>query len=158
MINLHPGPAGHFVLHTKALHGRPYDGHTLKTVIDAMQAQTGIEPERIYVHKGYRGHDYPHKLRVFKSGQKRGITPTIKRELRRRSAVEPVIGHLKSDARLNRNFLKGSLGDKLNALLSGFQLPTFFIAKLNPNAISVSRDKPLHMTILPGGESQARAR
>jgi IS5 family transposase len=115
--NVNPAPAGHFVLHAKALHGRPYDGHTLKQVMDEYQSQTGIEPKRIYVDKGYRGHDYPHKFRVYKSGQKRGITATIKKELKRRSVVEPLIGHLKSDGRLGRNYLQGMLGDKMNAIM-----------------------------------------
>ncbi len=84
-----------------------------------MEAWTGIRPERIYVDKGYQGHDYPNKHRVYKSGQKRGITPTIKKELRRRSAIEAVIGHLKTDGRLGRNFLKGRDGDRINAILVG---------------------------------------
>lgn len=41
VTNINPAPAGHFVLHTAALHGRPFDGHTLKPVIEAMQASTG---------------------------------------------------------------------------------------------------------------------
>ena len=112
-------PGGQFVTHMKAFHGNPYDGHTLKTVIEEMESWTGISIERVYVDKGYRGHDYPNKLKVYTSGQKRGITPTIKKELRRRSAVEAVIGHLKTDGRLGRNFLKGRDGDKINAILAG---------------------------------------
>jgi len=115
---VNPAPAGHFVLHTAALHGRPYDGHTLKPMMEAMEAWTGIEPKRIYVDKGYRGHDYPNKLRVFKSGQKRSITKAIKRELKRRSVIEPIIGHVKHEHRLNRNYLSGLVGDKVNALLA----------------------------------------
>ena len=101
-------PGGQFVAHVKAFHGNPYDGHTLRQVIEEMERWTGISAERIYVDKGYQGHDYPNKHRVFRSGQKRGITPTIKKELRRRSAVEAVIGHLKSDGRLGRNFSKAA--------------------------------------------------
>lgn len=115
--NVNPAPAGHFVLHAKALHGRPYDGHTLKAVMQEYREQNGTEPNRIYVDKGYRGHNYERKLRVFKSGQKRGVTASIKKELKRRSAVEPLIGYLKNDGRLGRNFLYGALGDKINALM-----------------------------------------
>lgn len=118
ITNVNPAPAGHFVLHTAALHGRPFDGHTLKPMVDAMQSWTGIEPERIYVDKGYQGHDYPKKLRVFKSGQKRGVTKAIKKELKRRSVIEPIIGHVKHEHRLGRNYLRGLLGDKANALLA----------------------------------------
>ncbi len=89
-------PGGQFVLHAKALPGNPYDGHTLRDVIDQTQKLTGREIERAYVDKGYRGHDAQNTRRVFISGQKRGVFGVIKRELRRRSAIEPVIGHLQS--------------------------------------------------------------
>ncbi|MBS0358611.1 MAG: IS5 family transposase [Proteobacteria bacterium] len=68
--NVNPAPAGHFVLHTAALHGKPYDGHTLNPVLDEMELQTGIAFVRAYVDKGYRGHKHPTKYRVFISGQK----------------------------------------------------------------------------------------
>lgn len=112
-------PGGQFVLHIAALHGRPYDGHTLNRAIEGVTDWTGIEPERIYVDKGYRGHDYPKKFRVFRSGQKRGVTAQIKRELKRRAAIEPVIGHMKEDGLLGRNHLKGRDGDRINAVLAG---------------------------------------
>jgi IS5 family transposase len=112
-------PGGQFVTHMKAFHENPYDGHTLAEVIAEMERWTGIEVERIYVDKGYQGHNYPNKFKVYKSGQKRGITPTIKKELRRRSAIEAVIGHMKTDGRLDRNFLNGRDGDKINAILVG---------------------------------------
>lgn len=109
---------GQFILHAKALPGTPYDGHTLKEVLKETQALTGREIERIYVDKGYRGHNAPKPLRVFKSGQKRGVHGQIKKELRRRSAIEPVIGHCKTDGHMDRNFLKGRLGDQINAVMS----------------------------------------
>ena len=84
-----------------------------------VRSNIGLEPERIFVDKGYRGHDYPKPLRVFRSGQKRGLTPLIKRQLKRRAAIEPVIGHMKEDGRLGRNFLKGRHGDRINAILAG---------------------------------------
>ena len=117
--SINPAPGGHFVLHTQTLHGRPFDGHTLNTVTQKMIGITGIEPQRIYVDRGYRGHDYPNKHRVYRSGQKRGVFGVIKKELRRRSVIEPIIGHLKSDGHLGRNYLKGTLGDQQNALLTG---------------------------------------
>ena len=52
----------------KSLHGNPYDGHTLKEAIDQYVEDMGIKPKRIYVDKGYRGHDPSLKLNVFKSG------------------------------------------------------------------------------------------
>jgi len=85
-------PGGQFVLHAKALPGNPYDGHTLRQVIEDTPKLTGCEIERGYVDKGYRGHDAQNPRRIFISGQKRGVFGAIKRELRRRSAIEPVIG------------------------------------------------------------------
>ena len=109
---------GQFVLHAKALPGNPYDGHSLREVLDETQALTGREIERAYVDQGYRGHDAAKPLRVYISGQKRGVHGTIKRELRRRAAIEPVIGHMKADGHLGRNYLKGRNGDHSNAVLS----------------------------------------
>ena len=109
---------GQFILHAKALPGNPYDGHTLKEVLEETEALTGREIERVYVDKGYRGHTAPKPLRVFKSGQKRGVHGQIRRELRRRSAIEAVIGHCKTDGHLDRNFLKGRGGDQINAVMS----------------------------------------
>jgi len=109
---------GQLILLAKALPGNPYDGHTLKEVIEETEALTGREIERAYVDKGYRGHNAPKPGRVFKSGQKRGVHGQIKRELRRRSAIEAVIGHCKTDGHLDRNFLHGCLGDQINAVMS----------------------------------------
>jgi IS5 family transposase len=109
---------GQFVLHAKALHGNPYDGHTLGPVITDLEKLTGVEVRRIHVDKGYRGHNHPHRFRVWISGQVRRVTRAIRREMHRRAAVEPVIGHLKSDHRMNRNHLKGRAGDRANAVLA----------------------------------------
>jgi IS5 family transposase len=111
---------GQFVAHAKALPGNPYDGHTLATVIPEIEALVGNTIGRILADKGYRGHNAPpdYRFRVFTSGQKRRMTPAIKRELRRRSAIEPVIGHLKSEHRMGRNYLWHQTGDAANAVLA----------------------------------------
>jgi transposase, IS5 family len=111
---------GQFIAHVKALPGAPYDGHTLATVIPEIETQLGTRLARIVADRGYRGHNAPpdHKLKVYISGQRRGITEAIRRDLRRRSAVEPVIGHAKSEHRMGRNFLKGTHGDAANAVLA----------------------------------------
>jgi IS5 family transposase len=111
-------PGGQFVLHAKSLPGNPYDGHTLRDVIEDTQKLTGCEIERAYVDKGYRGHDAQNPRRVFISGQKRGVFGAIKRELRRRAAIEPVIGHMKAEGHLGRCYLKGRHGDAANAILT----------------------------------------
>jgi len=78
------------VLHARARPGNPYDGHTLRGIIEGTEKLTGCEIERAYVDKGYRGRDVENPGRVFISGQKRGVFGRIKRELRRRSAIEAV--------------------------------------------------------------------
>lgn len=122
--NVNPAAGGQFVLVSRALHGAPYDGHTLKETIETIHSIVGKTPNRIYVDKGYTGHDYEHKQHVFKSGQKRGVIGKIKQELKRRTVIEPTIGHMKNDGLLGRNYLKGQKGDKINAILAavGFNL------------------------------------
>jgi len=82
---------GQLIAHVKTLPGNPYDGHTLETVIPEIETQVGANLSRIVADRGYRGHNAPpdHKMRVYIPGQKRGVTDAIKRDLRRRSAVEP---------------------------------------------------------------------
>ncbi len=98
----------------------PMTGHTLATVIPDIENTIGNEIERILADAGYRGHNAPesHRFRVFTSGQKRRLTPAIKGEMRRRSAVEPVIGHLKAEHRMGRDYLAGEQGDAINAVLA----------------------------------------
>jgi transposase, IS5 family len=109
---------GQFVLHTKALHGNPFDGHTLGPVVTELEALTGVETRRIHVDKGYRGHNHQEKFRVWITGQARRVTAPIRREMKRRAAVEPVIGHVKAEHRMGRNYLKGRDGDRINAVLA----------------------------------------
>ena len=111
---------GQFVTHVKALPGNPYDGHTLKTVIPDMEALVGNTIERAFTDKGYRGHNAPpdYKFRIFIAGQQRRVTPRIKRQMRRRSAIEPVIGHMKAEHRMGRNYLWYRQGDAINAVLA----------------------------------------
>jgi transposase, IS5 family len=109
---------GQFVLHAKALHGRPFDGHTLAPVVAELEALTGIETRRIHLDKGYRGHNHAQKFRVWISGQVRRVSAPIRREMRRRAAVKPVIGHMKAEHRMGRNYLTGRDGDRINAVLA----------------------------------------
>ena len=111
---------GQFVTHVQALPGNPYDGHTLARVIPAIEALLGNTIERLHTDAGYRGHNAPpeYKFKVYTAKQKRRVTPHIKREMRRRSAIEPVIGHLKNEHRMDRNYLAGRHGDANNAILA----------------------------------------
>jgi transposase, IS5 family len=110
---------GQFVAHVQALPGNPYDGHTLAGVIPAIEQLVGRTIDRLHADAGYRGHNAPpdYKFKVYTSRQKRRVTPVIKREMKRRSAIEPVIGHLKEDHRMDRNYLAHRHGDFNNAVL-----------------------------------------
>lgn len=122
--------AGMLVLHAEALSGAPFDGHTLGRVLIETAALTGVTPIRAHVDKGYKGHKQnrltfdpqTHQStrppwRVYMSGHK-GLKPHLKKELRRRSAIEPVIGHMKQEHRLGRNFLHDKAGDRFNAKMA----------------------------------------
>ena len=117
---LHRSKGGQFALHAKALPGNPYDGHTLATIIPEMEAMIGAGIERVLADAGYKGHNAPesHRFRIYTTGQKRRMTPAIKREMRRRAAVEPVIGHIKNEHRMGRNYLAHQQGDAINAILA----------------------------------------
>jgi IS5 family transposase len=107
-----------WVVGIEALHGNPYDGHTLKAAHAQVAKLTGVTPEEIFVDRGYRGaQHHPEDTKVYLSGRK--LSGRLKRLLRRRAAIEPVIGHLKQDHRMKRNYLQGKNGDCINALLVG---------------------------------------
>ena len=105
------------VLAAMAFEDNPYDGHTLDQTVSQAVKIGGVDPDRVYVDKGFRGHNYKGAATVIVAGQKRGLTPTMRRELKRRSAIEASIGHMKTDGRLDRNYLLGHIGDVANAIL-----------------------------------------
>ena len=113
-----------FIVGVKSFHGNPYDGHTLTQTVEAIEETTGQRIGDIFVDLGYRGNDYRHKGKVYTPYTKKEITPEIKVMQKRRSAIEPIIGHLKHYGRMGRNFLKGVIGDILNPLISaiGFNM------------------------------------
>ena len=106
------------VVGMRSLPGNPYDGHTLPEAIEQVSILTAQKPKAVFVDKGYRGVSVD-GVTIWRSGQKRGVTPSIRKAIHRRSAVEPAIGHMKNEGKLRRNWLKGSLGDALNAVLCG---------------------------------------
>jgi IS5 family transposase len=110
---------GNWVIGAQAFHGKPYDGHTLKASLEQMERITGREAKHAYCDKGYRGHGYEGETEVHIPGRgKRKRTRAERKWMRRRSAVEPVIGHVKHDNRMIRNFLKGVEGDQMNPILA----------------------------------------
>ena len=91
---------------------------TLREALEQVEILTDTRPTRAFVDRGYRGHGGT-ATAVCIAGQKRGLTPALRRDPRRRSAIEPAIGHMKADGRLARCTLKGPPGDALHAVLCG---------------------------------------
>lgn len=106
------------VVGCRSMPGNPYDGHTLAETIEQVSILTNHDPKTVIVDKGYQGAQVE-GVQILRSGQRRGITPTLKAMIKRRSAIEPTIGHMKMDGRLDRNPLKGALGDAVHAVLCG---------------------------------------
>ncbi len=115
-----------WIVGVEALHNNPFDGHTLKGALDQVTRLVGWEPQNAYCDKGYKGN--PKQLGNtavhLATRRKSSMKPSEWRWFKRRSAIEPVIGHMKQDNRMDRNYLKGTDGDKMNAILAacGFNL------------------------------------
>jgi IS5 family transposase len=147
--------ASNFIVGAMAHHGRPYDGHTLGTVLEQIERLTGTRPSEACVDLGYRGHGLKAQhTEIILAHQKRGITPAKRKRQKRRSAIEPVIGHCKNDRKVGpRNWLQGKLGDQINAIAMaiGFNLRKIlrriFLYLLRRLLISlVARDREICQT------------
>ncbi|OKH20876.1 hypothetical protein NIES593_17260, partial [Hydrococcus rivularis NIES-593] len=102
-----------------AKHGNPYDGATLAPALTQVEHLTNVRVQQAIVDRGFRGSSHhPTDVDVLVNG-KRKLSATLKKWLKRRSAIEPVIGHSKQDHGMGRNYLQGTMGDRINALLAG---------------------------------------
>jgi IS5 family transposase len=112
---------GSLIVGARAFEGNPYDGHTLAEQIEQvtiLMQDTGMKPGTAWVDLGYRGVDADNPdIEIKHRGKKARLTELEVKTLKRRQAIEPVIGHLKADHRMGRCHLKGALGDKLHAVL-----------------------------------------
>jgi len=106
------------VVGMRSMPGNPWDGHTLAETLEQVGILADARPKIAIVDKGYQGVKVD-GVRILRSGQKRGLTRTLHAMVKRRSAIEPAIGHMKSDGRLARNPLKGAIGDALHAVMCG---------------------------------------
>lgn len=103
----------------QSLQGNPYDGHTLDGALAQVSVITGRSAKNAYCDQGYRGHGMESKTKVKIVGKiPKRATRAMRKWMKRRSSIEPTIGHLKSDHRLTRNYLKGVKGNEANAVLS----------------------------------------
>lgn len=108
-----------WVVGIDAVSGNPYDGATLKPALKQVEKLTAVKPKEVFVDKGYRGSEHHREgVEVYISGRKK-LSRRLAKLLKRRAAVEPVIGHCKQEHRLERNHLLGTVGDRINAMLSG---------------------------------------
>lgn len=119
---------GNLIVGARSFPGNPYDGHTLAEQLE----QSGIlmqdikgnpKPSTAIVDLGYRGVSIP-GVDIIHRGKAKRLTIPQRTCLKRRQAVEPVIGHLKSDCGMSRSWMKGQLGDALHAVLcaAGYNL------------------------------------
>jgi IS5 family transposase len=110
---------GGWFVGAKSFAANPYDGHTLARQMKQVEQMIGQRVEQVHVDMGYRRHDYLGEATVHVDKRTRGRTPRpLWRWMKRRAAVEPSLGHLKNQHRLERNRLKGITGDAVNAVLS----------------------------------------
>ena len=112
---------GNLIVGAKAFPGNPYDGHTLNAQLEQasiLMQDNQAAPSDVFVDLGYRGVDGDNPTVAIKHrGKFKSLSASDKRMLKRRQAIEPIIGHLKQDHRLNRCHLKGEVGDRLHAVL-----------------------------------------
>lgn len=106
------------VVGMRSMPGNPYDGHTVDSQIEQIGILTGTTPKMALVDRGYRGVQASAGTRLLVSHTRR-LPKKLKKLLKRRQMVEPMIGHMKTDGLLDRNWLKGALGDAMHAVLCG---------------------------------------
>ena len=112
-----------------AFKGNPFDGHTLPEQLEQIKRLSGMTIENVLVDRGYRGRKWIGDTKVEIPGSGKATDSYYKKQkakkkFRRRAGIEPVIGHLKQDHRMQRNYLKGNLGDSINTMMAaaGFNL------------------------------------
>lgn len=153
---------GQFVLGALALHHRPFDGHTLASCMEQVERMMGQRVGgEIYVDRGYKGHNYTGPAKVLIAKPRRKQEPELRRWYKKRNGVEATISHMKNDGWLGRNHLKGTMGNRMNALLSGAghnlrkllrwleahpSAPLFVFARL---LVSITRPRVQPHAILP---------
>jgi IS5 family transposase len=112
---------GNLIVGARAFHGNPYDGHTLNEQLEQatiLMQDSRSKPATAFVDLGYRGVDADNpQVHIVHRGKAKRISEQERKRLKRRQAIEPIIGHLKSDHRMQRCHLKGKTGDRLHAVL-----------------------------------------
>jgi IS5 family transposase len=139
------------VVGARSMPGNPYDGHTLAEALEQAAILSDVSPEVAIVDRGYTGIAVE-GVKIYHPGQRRGITRGLRAMIRRRSAIKPAIGHMKTDGRLDRDWLEGALGDAMHAVLCGAGHNLRMILRklrlfLRPYAGLVLDASPSHVTL-----------
>lgn len=125
-----------WIVAIEAHHGNLYDGHTLKSSIEKAASITNWQAKNVNVDLGYRGNDYDREAQVniVNRLKMKNQAKSLVKWLKRRSAIKPIFGHLKSGNRPDRNLLNGKEGDQINAVLAayGFNLRKLYAVYLLP--------------------------
>jgi transposase, IS5 family len=146
--------------------GNPYDGHILSAQLEQTRIlleDVGREPKEVVVDLGFRGVDRDNpQVEIIHRGKYKSLTKQQRRWLKRRQAVEPAIGHLKSDHRMDRCWLQGQQGDALHAVLcaTGYNLRWLLRAmvRLGLKAAFLRRVLRVLMEIINGDHAQFDSR
>jgi len=121
-VSMAVGQRSGVILAVQTFKGNPHDSKTLAPTLDHLKQTCGRAAKTVVVDRGYRGAKVDPEVELIIPGKKRPRQDSKKRRLRRlcrrRAGIEPVIGHVKSDCRMQRNYLSGWIGDKMNALLA----------------------------------------
>jgi IS5 family transposase len=130
--------------------GNPYDGHVLSAQLEQttnLLQDIGRRPKQAVVDLGYRGVDADNAgVEIIHRGRYKSMSTQQKRWLKRRQAIEPLIGHTKSDHRMERCWLQGAIGDALHAIscAAGYNIRWLLraIARLKVGAVFCARHVP----------------
>lgn len=118
-------PGSNVILNVKNFEGNPHDSTTLAGVIKELDNEIKSNIKYAIVDRGYRGNTKIENINIVIPNTKADENKSEEfkknksRQCKSRAAIEPIISHLKFDCRMARNFLKGMIGDKINAILAG---------------------------------------
>lgn len=119
-------PGSNIIVGAVSFKGNPHDSQTLEATLDHCYKITGKTFDNAIVDRGYKGKSKIGNTQIISPGSPAGNSDYQKRKMRKkcrsRAAIEPVIGHIKSDCRMERNYLKGTVGDEINAILAAAAL------------------------------------
>ena len=101
----------------KTFHSNPHDSKTLKPLLEMSENISSVKVRSSFLDKGFKGHGVK-DIDVYISGQRKGVTPKIRKQIKRRQAIEAHIGHAKSECKLGLSRLKGKIGDEINAVMT----------------------------------------